>query len=61
MASDKNLANISFESSESVLQPVLQICANSRARLGLGLALSELIIDQYSFCFVSSRRSQSRG
>ena len=28
---------------------------------GLGSALTELIIAQYSFCFVSSRRSESRG
>ena len=39
MALDKNLANISFQSSESVLQAVLrcvQICKNSRAGLGIG-------------------------
>ena len=35
MAADKNLANNSFESSRSVLQPVLR-CANSRAGLGIG-------------------------
>ena len=60
MAADKNLANNSFESSRSVLQPVLR-CAVQIPGQGLGSALTELIIAQYSFCFVSSRRSESRG